>query len=38
VAFTGLDVQTTYAVSLAAIDGNGRLSGFSPEVFVEPAP
>jgi hypothetical protein len=38
VAFTDLDAQTTYAVSLAAIDANGRVSGFSPEVFVEPAP
>jgi hypothetical protein len=38
VAFTDLDPQTTYALSLAAIDANGRLSGFSPEVLVGPVP
>lgn len=38
VAFTDLDPQTTYALSLAAIDANGRLSGFSPEVLAGPSP
>ncbi len=38
VAFTDLDPQANYALSLAAIDANGRLSGFSPEVLVGPAP
>lgn len=36
VALTGLDSQTTYAVSLAAIDGRGRISSFSPEVIIGP--
>ena len=36
VALTGLDGQTTYAVSLAAIDGRGRISLFSPEVIIGP--
>jgi hypothetical protein len=34
VAITGLDPQITYAMSLAAIDGRGRLSTFSPELIV----
>jgi Zn-dependent M28 family amino/carboxypeptidase len=34
VAITGLDPQVTYALSLAAIDGRGRLSTFSPELIV----
>jgi hypothetical protein len=38
VAYTDLDAQTNYAVSLAALDANGRISGFSPEIFVEPVP
>jgi hypothetical protein len=38
VAFTDLDAQTAYALSLAAIDANGRIGGFSPEILVEPAP
>jgi hypothetical protein len=36
VALTGLDSQTTFAVSLAAIDGRGRISSFSPEVIIGP--
>lgn len=36
IAFTDLNPQLTYAVSLAAIDGNGRISGFSPEIIVGP--
>jgi hypothetical protein len=35
VAFTDLDPQKTYAVSLAAIDVNGRISGFSQEIVIE---
>ncbi len=38
VAFTDLDPQTIYAVSLAAIDANGRIGGFSPEVTIGPVP
>ena len=38
VALTGLDPLTTYAVSLAALDGNGRIGAFSPEIIVEPSP
>ncbi len=33
VVLTGLDPSTTYAVSIAALDGNGRISLFSPEVI-----
>jgi hypothetical protein len=33
---TGFDPNTTYAVSLAALDGNGRVSLFSPETIVTP--
>ncbi len=36
VLLTGVDGTQVYAVSLAAIDGNGRLSYFSPEQFLEP--
>jgi hypothetical protein len=36
VAFTGFDPTVTYAVSLAALDENGRLGDFTPEVIVEP--
>jgi hypothetical protein len=36
VALTELDPQQTYAVSLAALDTSGRLSSFSPEVFIGP--
>ncbi|MAT99921.1 MAG: hypothetical protein CL608_22505 [Anaerolineaceae bacterium] len=36
VALTGLDPNTRYAVSLTALDGNGRLGDFTPEVIVEP--
>lgn len=35
VALTGLDPQTTYAVSMAALDANGRVSKFSDEVIIE---
>lgn len=38
VAYTDLEAQTNYAVSLAALDANGRISGFSPEILVQPAP
>jgi hypothetical protein len=34
VAITGLDPNIVYAVSLAALDANGRVSFFSPEVLV----
>jgi hypothetical protein len=36
VALTDLDPEMTYAVSLAAIDSGGRISGFSPEVLTAP--
>ena len=36
VVLTGLDPNTTYAVSIAALDGNGRISLFSPEVIAGP--
>ncbi len=36
VAITGLDPNTRYFVSMAALDGNGRISLFSPEVQVGP--
>jgi hypothetical protein len=36
VALTDLDPALTYAVSLAAIDSGGRISGFSPEVIASP--
>jgi hypothetical protein len=35
VALTELDPEMTFAVSLAAIDSNGRISGFSPEVLTQ---
>jgi hypothetical protein len=38
VVLTGFDPQITYAVSLAALDVNGRVSGFSAEALVGPAP
>ncbi len=34
VALTGFDPNTTYAVSIAALDENGRLGRFTPEVRV----
>jgi hypothetical protein len=37
VALTGLDPNTRYAVSLTALDANGRLGDFTPEVIVEPS-
>jgi hypothetical protein len=36
VALTGLDPIVTYAVSLAALDNNGKISAFSAEVVVGP--
>ena len=36
VALTGLDPTLTYGVSLAALDGAGRISLFSPEIIVGP--
>ena len=36
VALTGLDSDATFAVSIAAIDGNGRISAFSQEVIIGP--
>jgi hypothetical protein len=36
VALTGFDPGMTYAVSLAALDENGRVSLFSPETIVTP--
>ena len=36
VALTGLDSGATFAVSIAAIDGNGRISAFSQEVIIGP--
>jgi hypothetical protein len=36
VALTDLDREMTYAVSLAAIDAGGRISGFSPEILTAP--
>lgn len=36
VALTGMDPGMNYSVSLAALDENGRLSYFSPEIIVGP--
>ncbi|MCB8924575.1 MAG: M20/M25/M40 family metallo-hydrolase [Ardenticatenaceae bacterium] len=36
VALTGLDPNTIYAVSVTALDENGRLGDFTPEVIIEP--
>lgn len=36
VAFTDLDPNTEYAVSMSALDENGRFSLFSPEVIITP--
>ncbi len=36
VALTNLDPGTTYAVSLTALDGNGRIGDFSREVIIGP--
>lgn len=36
VAFTDLDPNTTYAVSMAALDANGRLGDFSRELIIGP--
>jgi hypothetical protein len=37
ILLTGLDAAETYAVSMSALDENGRLAPFTPEVIVEPA-
>lgn len=37
VAFTDLDPNTSYAVSLTALDENGRIGDFSPEVLIGPS-
>ena len=36
VSLSGYDPGTAYAVSIASVDGNGRISLFSPEIIVEP--
>lgn len=36
VVLTGYDHNTTYAISMAALDGRGRVSLFSPELYVGP--
>ncbi|MCZ7674355.1 MAG: hypothetical protein M5U34_48095 [Chloroflexi bacterium] len=36
VALTGKDPTLNYSVSLAALDANGRLSYFTPEIIVGP--
>jgi len=36
VMFTGLDAGQIYTISMAAMDENGRLSYFSPEVLIDP--
>lgn len=36
IALTGFDPGLTYAVSMAALDGHGRVSAFTNEVIVEP--
>lgn len=36
VALTGLDPTVTYAVSMTALDENGRLGDFTPEVIILP--
>lgn len=38
VVLTGFEPNTTYAVSMATLDGNGRVSLFSPELLVGPTP
>lgn len=38
IVLTAYDPQTTYAVSLAALDVNGRVSGFSAEALIGPSP
>ncbi|MCP4422195.1 MAG: M28 family peptidase, partial [Chloroflexi bacterium] len=37
IALTGFDPTVSYAISLAALDENGRLGDFTPEVIVEPS-
>ncbi len=37
IAFTGFDPTVTYAVSVSALDENGRLGDFTPEVIIEPS-
>jgi hypothetical protein len=36
VALTGMDPEVNYSVSVSALDENGRLSYFSPEIIVGP--
>jgi hypothetical protein len=36
VAITDLAPGTTYALSMAALSGNGRVSLFSPEILLQP--
>lgn len=36
IAVTGLDLNTSYLLSIAALDANGRMGYFSHEVLVEP--
>jgi hypothetical protein len=36
VVLTGFEPATTYAISMAALDGRGRISLFSPELYVRP--
>ena len=36
VALTGYDPDKVYGVSVAALDGNGRISLFSPEILIGP--
>ncbi|HID51766.1 MAG TPA: M20/M25/M40 family metallo-hydrolase [Anaerolineae bacterium] len=36
VALSGFDPGVTYAVSMASVDGNGRVGLFSPEIMVGP--
>lgn len=38
VALTNLDPTVSYAVSMAAVSANGRMSLFSPEVIIGPTP
>ncbi|MEZ4516028.1 MAG: fibronectin type III domain-containing protein [Chloroflexota bacterium] len=38
VALTGLDPNQTYLVSMAALNEEGLMSGFSPELIIGPEP
>jgi hypothetical protein len=37
VALTGFDPSLEYAVSMAGVDGNGRIGLFSPEIIIPPS-